>query len=153
MMLFSRYKNTLNTVANGKIIPLEAVDDEVFSTKMMGEGFAVTQHDGRVYAPVEGTITNIFPTLHAITLKSKAGDTLLIHMGLDTVELKGSPFSIKVIEGETVTKNTLLAVIDLPQLKEAKKDATIVVVLPDIQKAKLFKRNHVAGIEEVVFKF
>ena len=85
-------KNILKSVANGRVLPLEAVQDEVFSSKMMGEGFAIAQHDGHVYAPIEGIVESIFPTLHAITIECKSGEKLLIHMGLDTVELKGLPF-------------------------------------------------------------
>ena len=55
-MLFFKTKNTLKSVANGRVLPLEAVQDEVFSSKMMGEGFAITQHDGHVYAPIEGIV-------------------------------------------------------------------------------------------------
>ncbi|MGM0216719.1 PTS sugar transporter subunit IIA [Enterococcus sp. AZ109] len=152
-MFFSKYKNSLCSVANGKIIPLEAVKDDVFSSKMVGEGFAVAHHDGYVYAPIEGTVVSIFPTLHAITLKTKSGDTLLIHMGLDTVELKGEPFSLKVSEGETVAAHTLIAIMDLAQLEAAKKDATIVVVLPDSPKVKLVKVNQKVDVQDIVFKF
>lgn len=152
-MAFFKKKQVLKTVAEGNIIPLEEVKDEVFSSKMMGEGFAVVNHDGKIYAPITGTITNIFPTLHAITIKSAEGVAVLVHMGLDTVSLKGAPFSIKVQEGEHVDPATLLATMDLAQLEIAKKDAAVIVVLPEIKKGKLLKANQQVAIQEAVFKF
>lgn len=152
-MGFFRQKKKLSSVGNGTIIPLEQVTDEVFSSKMMGEGYGLSQHDGRVYSPVEGIVVGIFPTLHAITLKSRTGESLLVHMGIDTVELGGKPFSIEVVEGQKVTTETLLAVMDLRQLESSQKDATIMVVLPDVKKGSLLKRNEPVTINQIVFEF
>ncbi|MBO0452459.1 MULTISPECIES: PTS sugar transporter subunit IIA [Enterococcus] len=152
-MLFFKTKKVLKSVANGHVLPLEAVKDEVFSSKMMGEGYAISQHDGKVYAPIEGIVESIFPTLHAITIESKTGEKLLIHMGLDTVELKGVPFSIKVAEGQNVKTGTLLAFMDLQQLKNAQKDDTIIVVFPEMTKGELLKKNQTVTLQDELFKF
>ncbi|MDT2640301.1 PTS glucose transporter subunit IIA [Enterococcus dongliensis] len=152
-MLFFKSKKVLKAVANGQVIPLEEVKDEVFSSKMMGDGFAITNHDGNVYSPIEGTIESIFPTSHAITIESKSGEKLLVHMGLDTVELKGSPFSIKVKKGQSIKTGMLLAVMDLSKLRQAQKDATIVVVFPEIADGKLLKKNEIVTLEDNLFKF
>ena len=152
-MLFFKTKKVLKSVANGHVLPLEAVKDEVFSSKMMGEGYAISQHDGNVYAPIEGVVESIFPTLHAITIESKTGEKLLIHMGLDTVELKGRPFSIKVVQGQKVKTGTLLASIDLSQLEKAEKDATIIVVFPEMTKGELMKENQNLTLQDELFKF
>ncbi|WP_137664629.1 PTS sugar transporter subunit IIA [Enterococcus hulanensis] len=152
-MLFFKTKKVLKSVANGHVLPLEAVKDEVFSSKMMGEGYAISQHDGNVYAPIEGVVESIFPTLHAITIESKTGEKLLIHMGLDTVELKGRPFSIKVVQGQKVKTGTLLASIDLSQLEKAEKDATIIVVFPEMTKGELMKENQNVTLQDELFKF
>lgn len=143
-------KQTLKTVAAGEIVPLEAVADEVFATKLMGEGFAVANHDGKIYAPASGTVKNIFPTKHALTLESVNGTQILIHMGLDTVELKGLPFSIMVKEGQQVKSDTLLAEMDFTKL--ADKDATVVVVIPELKKGQLTKQGKVS-LQDTVFKF
>lgn len=140
-------------MAKGQIIPLAAVKDQVFSSKMMGEGYAIIDHDGHVYSPVEGTIENIFPTYHAITIGSKSGEKVLIHMGIDTVELKGEPFSIHVTIGQKVPCGTLLAEMDLQQLVEAKKDAAIIVVSPDLSKGKLLKTNQQVSIQDDCYQF
>lgn len=152
-MLFFKTKNILKSVANGRVLPLEAVQDEVFSSKMMGEGFAITQHDGNVYAPIEGIVESIFPTLHAITLECKSGEKLLIHMGLDTVELKGVPFSVKVTKGQKVKAGTLLASMDLHQIKKSGKDDTIIVVFPEMTKGQLLIENQIVTLQDELFKF
>ncbi|MDU5334537.1 PTS glucose transporter subunit IIA [Enterococcus sp.] len=152
-MLFFKTKKVLKSVANGQVLPLEAVNDEVFSSKMMGDGFAISQHDGKIYAPIEGIVESIFPTLHAITIESKTGEKILIHMGLDTVELKGKPFSIKVTAGQKVKAGTLLAVIDLPQLEKSQKDDTIIVVFPEMTKGELLSENQRVTLQDELFKF
>lgn len=152
-MLFFKTKNILKSVANGRVLPLEAVQDEVFSSKMMGEGFAITQHDGNVYAPIEGIVESIFPTLHAITLECKSGEKLLIHMGLDTVELRGLPFSVKVTKGQKVKTGTLLALMDLHQLEKSGKDDTIILVFPEMTKGQLLIENQIVTLQDELFKF
>lgn len=118
-----------------------------------GEGYAIIGHDGHVHSPVEGMIENIFPTYHAITIGSKSGEKVLIHMGIDTVELKGAPFSIHVTIGQKVHYGTLLAEMDLQQLVEAKKDAAIIVVSPDLSKGKLLKTNQQVSIQDDCYQF
>lgn len=151
MMLFQR-KKTLKSVANGKIIPLSQVNDEVFSTNMMGVGYAVTDHDGKIYSPVNGVVESIFPTLHAITIKSNKGTTVLVHMGLDTVDLKGAPFEMFVSKGDAVTENQLMAQMDLGMLNENNKDSTVMVVLPDVSKGDITE-NDQGSITDTAFKF
>jgi len=150
-MLFQR-KRTLKSVANGSIVPLTEVNDEVFSTNMMGTGYAVKNHDGKIYAPISGTIDNIFPTLHAITVKSNKGITVLVHMGLDTVDLKGAPFELLVAEDDQVSENQLMAQMDLKLLNEKNKDTTVVVVLPEETKGNVNSNNN-GSIEDIAFKF
>lgn len=150
-MLFQR-KKILKSVANGKIIPLSEVNDEVFSTNMMGAGYAVSDHDGKIYSPVNGEIESIFPTLHAITIKSEKGSTILVHMGLDTVDLKGAPFKLFVKQGAPVTENQLMVQMDLAMLTANNKDSTVMVVLPDIQKGAVNSNNN-GTITDIAFKF
>ncbi|MDT2750995.1 MULTISPECIES: PTS sugar transporter subunit IIA [Enterococcus] len=152
-MLFFKTKKMLKSVANGYVIRLEEVDDEVFSSKMMGEGYAIKQHDGKVYAPVEGRVESIFPTLHALTIACKTGEKLLIHMGIDTVELKGKPFSIQVTKDQKVKAGTLLAIIDLPQLEKAQKEATLMVVFPGMTKGKILKEKQKVSLQDELFQF
>jgi PTS system glucose-specific IIA component len=128
--IFKKNKSTtLKAPVNGKVIKIEDVGDPVFAQKLMGEGFGVEPIDGKVYAPVEGVISSIFKTKHAIGITTSEGLELLIHMGIETVELKGSPFEIYVKKDDKVNSNTLLANVDIAQIKAAGKDAIILTVV------------------------
>lgn len=118
---------------NGEFIPITDVDDPVFSQKLMGDGFAVKPTDGQVYAPVFGKVTNIFDTKHAIGLLTEGGVEVLVHIGLDTVALNGEPFDIKIKEGEEITPDTLIAEVDLDQIKASDKATDIIVAFTNMR--------------------
>ena len=105
----------------------------------MGDGFGVIPDNTQVYSPVSGKVTNVFPTKHAIGLLSDEGVEVLVHMGLDTVELQGAPFTVSVTEGQQVTKGDPLALMDLAAIKEAGKDTTIVVVMTNTDQIDSFE--------------
>lgn len=131
-------KQKLYSPVKGKVIPVSEVADPVFSQKMMGDGYAVIPSDGKIYSPVEGEILSVFPTKHAIGIQLKDGLELLLHMGLDTVELNGKPFETHVKEGDKVTTETLLATCDLEALAEAGKNNAMVVVITNMDKVNEF---------------
>ncbi|EJN56093.1 PTS sugar transporter subunit IIA [Loigolactobacillus coryniformis] len=116
----------------GNLINITAVQDDVFSEKMMGDGFAVIPNEGNVFAPVVGKITTIFPTQHAIGIKTAFGLEVLVHMGLDTVELEGKPFKTLVHEDDTVTAETQLVEMDVEQVKKLGKDPTVVIIFTNM---------------------
>lgn len=124
----------LFAVADGQIKEITEVTDPVFSQKMMGEGYAVLPSNEKVYASVAGKVTNIFDTQHAIGLLTNEGLEVLVHMGLDTVELNGLPFTIHVKEGDSVTPKTQLADMDLTAIEQAGKKTDILVVLTNNEK-------------------
>ncbi|WP_195852749.1 PTS system trehalose-specific EIIBC component [Aerococcus sanguinicola] len=124
-------KERVASVANGKAKAITEVADEVFSQKMMGDGFAVEPTDGRVVSPITGQVTSVFPTKHAIGLETDSGVEVLIHMGLDTVDLEGEPFTIKVQVGNPVDIGTELAEMDLEDIRAAGKGTDIVVVFTE----------------------
>ncbi|WP_067730213.1 PTS sugar transporter subunit IIA [Oceanobacillus damuensis] len=97
----------------GELIPITEVPDEVFSGKMMGDGFAIVPKEGTVFSPIDGKIVNIFPTSHAIGLESNLGREILIHIGIDTVELKGNGFEPLVKENDEVKAGQPLMKVDL----------------------------------------
>ncbi len=101
---------------------------------MMGDGYAVEPSNGKVYAPVNGKVTSVFETKHAIGILSNEGLEVLVHMGLDTVELKGVPFNVFVKEGDLVTPETLIAEMDLPEIEQAGKKTDIIVALTNNEK-------------------
>lgn len=127
-------KELLFSPGNGNIIVLDEVPDPVFSKKIMGEGFALQPTDGKIYAPVTGEVISIFETQHAIGILTPLGAEILIHMGLDTVELKGEPFAVKAQVGDQVTPGTLLAEMDLAKVKAAGKKTDVVVVMTNSEK-------------------
>lgn len=120
---------TLLAPVDGKIIQLANVNDAVFSQKLMGEGVGIQPSNGHIYAPASGTITSVFKTKHAIGLTTTEGLELLIHIGLDTVELNGAPFTMHVAENDQVTSGTLLADADLDQIKAAGKDSVVLTLI------------------------
>ncbi|EJO04274.1 beta-glucoside-specific PTS transporter subunit IIABC [Oenococcus oeni] len=103
----------------GEMINLDSVNDPTFAQKMLGDGVAVIPEDGNFYAPFDGVVETVFPTKHAIGLKSDSGIELLMHIGLDTVELKGEPYDVKVKANQRVKKGDLLVNADLDKIKKA----------------------------------
>lgn len=134
-----REKTDLLSVATGNIIAIEKVNDPVFAGKMMGDGFAVEPTDKLVYSPVAGKIVSIFPTKHAIGLQTASGVDVLVHMGLNTVELKEAAFNVHVEEGQTIAAGDLLAEMDLETVKAEGKETTIVVALTNGDKVKSYQ--------------
>ncbi len=116
------------SVADGEVISVEEVNDPVFSSKAMGDGFAVEPTNGEIVSPVSGKITNVFPTKHAIGIETDSGVEILVHMGLDTVELNGDGFEVLVSEGDIVDYGTPLAQMNLESISQAGKETSVVVV-------------------------
>jgi len=129
-------EETLYAPADGKVVAITEVSDPVFSQKMMGDGFAVQPTNGTIYAPVAGTISSIFETKHAIGILTPGGAEVLVHMGLDTVELKGAPFEVLVSEGDTVTPETKIAVMDLEAVTAAGKQTDVLTVITNAEKVR-----------------
>ena len=121
----------LFTIATGEVIALTDVNDPVFSQKMMGDGFAVIPATGEVTAPLSGKIVSVFPTKHAIGIQTAEGAEVLIHMGLDTVQMSQPAFEILVSEGQEVVAGTTIAQMNLDAIKNEGKETTIIVVFTD----------------------
>ena len=103
----------------GNVIPLEQIEDGVFSEKMVGEGFAVEPTDNKVYAPADCTVSTVFGTKHAVGLVLDGGVELLIHMGIDTVQLGGAPFEIAIKDGDKLKKGDLIGSFDAQAIIDA----------------------------------
>lgn len=96
----------------GKVLKLEELQDAAFASGVLGKGAAILPEEGKVFAPVDGTVTALFPTLHAIGIVSEKGAEVLIHIGLNTVQLDGRGFETMVAQGDHVTKGQLLITFD-----------------------------------------
>lgn len=105
--------------AEGKAVPLSQVSDPTFSEGMLGEGVAIIPSQGKFYAPADGEVGMVFDTLHAVSLTADCGAEILIHVGLDTVKMKGDGFTGHVQAGDKVKKGDLLLEVDLEKVKAA----------------------------------
>ena len=103
----------------GEAVEISEVPDPTFSSGMLGNGIAIKPTDGKVYAPVNGTVDTMFETGHAVSLVSDNGIEILIHVGLETVGLNGAPFQVKCKTGQKVKKGDLLFIADLDAIEKA----------------------------------
>lgn len=123
--------SVLNIVApvTGTVIPIQEVSDEVFSKKLMGDGLGINPTEGKIVSPIKGEVVLVAQTKHAIGIKNENGVELLIHLGIDTVELNGKPFEINIKEGDQVEVGQYLGSMNLDMIKEAGKETTVIVAI------------------------
>ncbi|MDD9149949.1 MULTISPECIES: PTS sugar transporter subunit IIA [unclassified Sporolactobacillus] len=134
--------------ASGRLIQLAEVNDPVFSSKMMGDGFAIIPADGSIASPVSGRIMTVFETKHAIGIKMENGLEVLVHLGINTVDLKGAPFEVFVKEGQPVKGGDKLAFMDLDQVRAAKKEDTVMIVFTNSEALKELRVDASKGMVE-----
>lgn len=115
----------------GEMIAMEDVKDETFRNKVLGDGIAIQPEEGAVYAPVNAAVASVFETKHAICLVSDAGEEILIHIGVDTVNLKGEHFTVCVKDGDQVKAGQLLIKFDLKKIAEKGYDTVIPMIFTD----------------------
>ena len=120
---------TLVAPTAGEAVPLASVPDPVFSTGALGEGFGVRPGSGDVVAPVGGAVTMVAGTGHAVGITTDDGLEVLLHLGVDTVELKGRPFALTAATGQRVRAGESLGTMDLEQIRQAGKDTTAIVAV------------------------
>lgn len=130
-------EETILTPVSGQVVTLSTVQDKIFSEEILGPGLAIQPQDGQVYAPADGTITALFETRHAIGITTETGLEILIHLGLDTVNLKGEGFENKVAKGEKVKAGQLLATMDLARLTNLGYDMITPVVITNGEQAQI----------------
>lgn len=122
-------KEILGSPVNGNVVPLSEVSDETFASEMLGTTVAVEPSDGKITAPCDGEVINIFETGHAVCMTTRAGGELLIHVGVDTVKLEGKGFTRKVSDGAKVHAGDVLIEADLDTIKAAGYPATTMFIL------------------------
>lgn len=124
----------------GTMLDLSNVPDAVFSERYLGDGFAVELSGGNVTSPVDGVVTMVFPTGHAIGITDCSGRQVILHIGIDTVKLNGKGFKIHASEGQVVLQNELLVEVDLEEIKKAT-SVISPVIFPDGTKPVLLKEK------------
>ena len=124
---------SIGSPIKGKLISIKNVNDPTFAEEILGKGFAVIPSEGRAVAPADGIINIVFETKHAISMTSNEGAEILIHIGLDTVNLKGEHFTTFVQPEQSVKKGDLLLEFDMEAIKTAGYDVTtpIIICNPD----------------------
>lgn len=136
----------------GIVMPVSEVEDQVFASKAMGDGIAIDPAEGKVCAPFSGEITVAFPTGHAYGLKAANGKEVLIHIGMDTVELNGKGFTPHVKQGDIVKQGDLLTEVDLDYIRSQGKPVVTPVIFTDGTAVELLKRGSVDRLEKDVIR-
>ena len=138
----------------GKAVDITEVPDEVFAGKMLGEGIAIIPTEGKVYSPVSGEVVSVAPTLHAYGIRTAEGLEYLVHIGLETVALKGEGFKAAVKQGDQVNTGDLLAEVDLEfiQSKGCKTYTPIVITNLESDKKVKFNLGDVVAKESIVME-
>lgn len=124
-------KTSISKVTTGKVIPLGEVNDAAFASGVLGKGIAIVPNGKQVsiFAPVSGKVITVFPTKHAYGIQTENGIDILIHLGVDTVNLEGKFFENCVEQGDTVKQGDLIAKFDAEKVMKANYDTTVIVVV------------------------
>ena len=136
----------------GRIVRIEDVPDQVFASRTMGDGFAIDPTEGKLYSPFTGEVTVAYPTGHAYGLRTAGGKEVLIHIGMDTVELNGKGFKPAVRQGDHVRQGDLLTEIDLDYIKKAGKPVITPIIFTDGTQVELTKTGNVKHGDTDVLK-
>lgn len=134
----------------GTVASITECPDPTFASKAMGDGFVVFPEDGKFYAPANAEVTMTFPNKHAFGLMTNDGTEILVHIGLDTVELNGEPFTMHVKKGDKVKKGQLLVDVDLKAIEAAGKETATAVIITNGKAANLIKSGAVDAKTDVV---
>lgn len=126
---------------DGQIVSLDTVTDEVFSTKMVGDGVAILPISSSFKAPIDGVISKIFPTNHAYSIKSTKALEIMVHIGLDTVSLDGKGFTRIASEGDSVKVGDVIIEADLAYISSCDKDTTTPIIILENSDTKEIDKN------------
>lgn len=126
---------------NGEIMDISKVPDPVFSEKMTGDGFAILPHDGVICSPVYGKVFNVFPSKHAIGIMSDGGKEVLVHIGVNTVKLKGQGFTVLVKEGDLIAAGQPIMEVDLDYVKEHAPSIISPIIFSNLPEGSVVKLN------------
>jgi len=138
---FKRKIREVRSPADGEIVALESVNDKVFSQKLVGDGVAIIPVSNVFTAPIDGTITKIFSTNHAYSIRNSKDLEVMVHIGLDTVDLNGAGFERLAKEGDRVVCGDAIIKVDLEALREHAKDIVTPIIISDESDVKSIEKN------------
>ncbi len=148
-----RKPRIIHAPVDGQLIAIESVDDEVFSQKMAGDGVAINPIGDVFTAPIDGVITKIFSTNHAYSVKGKQDLEVLVHIGLETVALKGLGFERLAQEGDSVKVGDPIIKVDLAYIKEHAKDIVTPILITDESNVKnIEKRSNIVKSGDIIME-
>ena len=159
MGFFDRFKSKTNENADliyapmtGEVKNISECEDPVFAGELVGKGTMIIPSEGKLYAPADGNISMLADTGHAVGITCANGIDLLIHIGLDTVELEGRPFDIKVNQGDNVKKGDLLLEFDIDQIKANEKStqSPVIITNPDDYEINILKTGLIKQADELI---
>lgn len=153
MLNLFKKKETFTTPIKGELIAITEVNDQVFSQKMMGDGFAIIPSENTVISPLSGTVDVVFPTKHAIGIKSNTGIEFIIHIGIDTVKLNGEGFTSYVEQGQKISQGVKLVTFDLDLIKSKGYDTSVIVIFPNNDVKLNLTPTNVDNLEVLNIKF
>ena len=134
----------------GRVLDLDDVSDKVFSDRLMGDGFAIELTESDVVSPVDGVVAMTYPSKHAFGIKADSGEEILIHIGMDTVELDGKGFESFVTDKQRIKKGDLLCKVDLDYVKDQGKSLVSPIIFASGQKVKLLGKDTIKENEKVI---
>jgi len=148
-----RKKRKIYAPVDGQVVALESVEDDVFSQKMVGDGVAIIPVTGSFTAPIDGTVSKIFSTNHAYSIKSDKDLDVMVHIGLETVALEGRGFTRIAQEGDTVKAGDVIIEVDLPYIREHAKDIiTPVIVLEESDVKEIEKKLTIVKCQDKIME-
>ena len=140
-------EETILAPIKGEIKPIEESSDAAFASGALGKGVVILPEEGKVYAPVTGTVTVLFPSLHAIGITSDAGVELLIHIGINTVQLNGEGFTAHIKQGDQIKQGQLLVEFDMNKIKEAGYTLETPVLVTNYADLKEVKNTNASSVQ------
>ena len=149
--IFGKREEVLKSIqliapVSGKMLTIEEVPDPVFSQKMMGDGVAFEPQEGKIVAPADGEIIQVFPTKHAIGIKAVNGAEILIHIGLETVGMKGEGFTVNVSEGKKVKQGDVLVTVDLNLVKEKASSIVTPMIITNLNDMQSIEKSSLSSV-------
>ncbi|MDH2999728.1 hypothetical protein A1D23_06435 [Chelonobacter oris] len=137
--IFKSKKHSFNATQNGRLLRMEDIPDDMFSEKMLGDGFAILPSDENVYAPIAGEVTSIYEgSNHCYGICSQDGLEILIHIGIDTVNLKNNAILPKVSLGQKIKENQLIAQVDIEKVRAEQLKLHTMTIITNMEKIKSF---------------